>query len=344
MHPVTQVFLKGGRFIVMLLLFLSLGIAALWNLQIDDIVLSEIWEQSNGLYFLSALLLISLSMPFVALRWRSFFPVEVKKDSSALMLTGFLAAAFVLNLALPGPVGEALSAGMAQRKYKISFSHALASLGLSRILGLASACGISGLVYWFAPFEIDPKWSFTLQSAAVFLVLSSSVLVAIAFLPQKTADVLNSIPHPKVLNPLWRIADQFLNALQETLDLGWKSYGESFFWAVLGHTMVALGIYVATIAIGIEASWSAILFTYAASIAASIVMFLLPGSSVGWDLLFATTLSATTNMHLLEAGAITAIIRIQQLLVALLGAGVIWSVAGELLQSAMEDAQRAESQ
>ena len=108
--------------------------------------------------------------------------------------------------------------------------------------------------------------------------------------------------------------------------------------------MVALGIYVATIAIGIKASWSAILFTYAASIAASIVMFLLPGSSVGWDLLFATTLAATTKMHLLEAGAITAIIQIQQLLVALLGAGVVWNIAGRLIQSAIEEAQPTESQ
>ena len=127
MQQVSTVLLKGGRVVLMLLLVLALGIAAIWNLKIDNIALSELWEGSNGAYFLSSLVLISLSMPFVALRWRSFFPEQIKKQTSVLMLTGFLAAAFVLNLALPGPVGEALSAGMTQRKYKISFSHALAS-------------------------------------------------------------------------------------------------------------------------------------------------------------------------------------------------------------------------
>ena len=212
MNQASKVLLKGGRTGLILILLIILSLMALWNLKIEDIALSELWERSNGIYFLAALFLISMSMPFVALRWRAFFPKKVKEEASSLMLTGFLAAAFMLNLALPGPVGEALSAAMARRKYNISFSHALASLGLSRILGLASACGISGLVYWFAPFEINPDWSFTLQSAAAFLVMSSGFLISIALFPKKAAYIIASIPHPKMFNPLWKASFAFRRA------------------------------------------------------------------------------------------------------------------------------------
>ena len=116
-----------------------------------------------------------------------------------------------------------------------------------------------------------------------------------------------------------------------------RAYAESAGWALAGHVMVATGIHLAAGAIGAEASWAAVLFTYAASIAASVAMFMLPGSAAGWDVLFATTLSVSADMTLLEAGAVTAVVRIQQLLVTLVGLGVVWWMARDLLDLGGEE-------
>ena len=74
------------------------------------------------------------------------------------------------------------------------------------------------------------------------------------------------------------------------------------------------------------------MFTYTASIAGSVAMFMFPGSSVGWDALFATTLSVTADLPITVATAVTVVIRLQQMIVALIGVLMVWTYAKEFLQ------------
>ena len=107
--------------------------------------------------------------------------------------------------------------------------------------------------------------------------------------------------------------------------------------------MVAAGIYTATTSMGVDIAWSAVLFTYAASIAGSVAMFLLPGSSLGWDLLFMSTLAITGNIPAAVAAAVTAVVRIQQLLVAIAGGVFIWITAGAWLEGIQLSARQGEN-
>jgi hypothetical protein len=132
------------------------------------------------------------------------------------------------------------------------------------------------------------------------------------------------------------LGKQLLGALIETASLGKRAYTESIFWAFMGHLMVASGIYVAAGSIGIELSWTAIAFTYAASIAASVAMFMLPGSTIAWDLLFTTTLSLAGGISLVEAGLITLVVRVQQLIVVLLGLVMLLWLSTDLLQNNLD--------
>jgi len=130
-----------------------------------------------------------------------------------------------------------------------------------------------------------------------------------------------------------QVVVQVLEALIETASLGWIHYFESIFWAFMGHLMVASGIYVAAGSIGIALSWTAIAFTYAASIAASVAMFMLPGSTVAWDILFTTTLSVAGDIPVIEAGMITLVVRVQQLIVVLFGLLVLWWLSSDILKT-----------
>jgi hypothetical protein len=327
---------KAIKLICMMFVLLAIVTWWLWDYDFQGTSLKEIWKQTDGRLFGLSLLLISCAMPCVALRWRALFPKSAKSSANPIYLTGILCAAFVFNFALPGPVGEALSAWMAKEKSKVNFSEAIAGLGLSRIIGLGSACGIAGLVYWIAPFSIPPEWGPALKVTTILLVIASLMLAGIAIFPRIPKAIFvhvgeYSIFQGKRMQQLLRGADQLFNALIETAGRGKAAYIESFFWAVSGHALVASGIYLAILSMGLSADWSAVMFTYTASIAGSVAMFMFPGSSVGWDALFATTLSVTAALPVTVAVAVTGIIRIQQMLVALIGVLVVWVYARDLL-------------
>ena len=328
----THALRKGLVTIVLILVSLGLLIVAFGKFDLGEQDIDFV-TQCNKFEMFAAFLLISMSMPFVALRWRALFPPLEKKRSNFIFMTGILSVAFVCNLALPGPVGEVVSASMVHKKYKLSMSMSLASLILSRILGLTSACAISGLVFLVAPFDISQEWQNALLVTAIMLVSCSVGLLWVAYKPQFFQRFLHVIPHPQFLQKLWDFADSTFDALQKTLFVGKKAYTESLFWALLGHVMVSFGIFMACSSIDVSIDFSAILFTYAASVAASVAMFMLPGSGLGWDVLFATTLSSTGQIDLVAAGIVTMVVRIQQLFVAIVGVVFVWFVSKDFVDS-----------
>lgn len=333
MHDSLQ---KALRYFFLLAFFFIIGISWIWDKEFQGYSLQKIWNTTDHLLFFASVIFISLAMPFVALRWRALFPPESKEDTSPMYLTGILCAAFVFNLALPGPVGEALCAWLASTKSSVSFSEALAALGFSRIIGLASACLIAGVVYWIAPFAIPEEWSFALSLSASLLFFGALALLFLASYPAVPHSIFTKLKSNRFLSAsfLQKTIDgilSFLDALLQTTKRGKKAYVESLLWSLLGHGMVGLGIYWATQSMGMTAPWSAVLFTYSASIAGSVVMFVFPGSALGWDALFASTLALTAKLPTPIAIAVTAVIRLQQILVALWGIIVIWSETKTIL-------------
>lgn len=66
-----------------------------------------------------------------------------------------------------------------------------------------------------------------------------------------------------------------------------------------------------------------LLFTYATTTAAVIVMFALPGSQVGWDAIFLALLTTTAGLALPDALAIAIVVRVQQLAIMAAGAAAL---------------------
>ena len=94
-------------------------------------------------------------------------------------------------------------------------------------------------------------------------------------------------------------------------------------WSVLAHGTVYLGIAIAAWALGSSPSMSGLLFTYATTTAAVIVMFALPGSQVGWDAIFLTLLTTTAGLGLPDALAVAIVVRVQQLVIMCIGAAAL---------------------
>lgn len=310
---------------------LFMGIVALWNIELGEESLSSLWNRSEKHAFLAALGLISCAMPCVAMRWRALLPKSSHASASPLFMTAILSSAFVLNLALPGPVGEAISAGMLSKRAKVSFADSIASLAVSRIIGLASSCLLAGLMWIFAPFPTPPEWLGILGATSGILMAISVITAFVSFFPERPIRIVRlflpknqSSTLDKLFTRLIEMILEILMAIQATTKRGIKPYCYSLFWAFSGHALVACGIAMAAQAGGTLAPWSAVIFTYAASIAGSVVMFLFPGSAVGWDVLFGTTLAITANISPLEAGAVTVVVRVQQMLVAIAGALALW--------------------
>ena len=57
------------------------------------------------------------------------------------------------------------------------------------------------------------------------------------------------------------------------------------------------------------------------------------GSGLGWDVLFATTLSSTGGIDLVSAGVVALVVRIQQLFVAVVGVLFVWFVSKDFVDS-----------
>ena len=109
-------------------------------------------------------------------------------------------------------------------------------------------------------------------------------------------------------------------------------YLEAFFWSVLGHAMVALGIFYTVEALGYSVSWTAIFFTYSASIIFSLVMFMFPGSTVGFDILFSGILHITGNLPLEVAVLVASVVRFHQSLIAVIGGALMLFSSKQLIE------------
>lgn len=329
--------------VIMVAMFGLIWMAWDWDFQGQS--LSGIWAETDRLLFLASIVLISTALPFVSLRWAALFPREERQRLSVVTMTNLLCIAFIFNLFLPGPVGEGVAAWVLHRKSKVSVGNSLAGLGLSRVIGLGSACTIAGLVYWVSPFTIDPKWGQLLTGTALLLGGVAIGLIGLVFFPKVPHRILLTIKQWAIfrwgpIQRLFALAEEVLVSLIETTGRGWTAYAECLMWAMTGHAFVASGIYLAVIAMGMTADWSAVLFVYSASIAGSVAMFLFPGSAMAWDILFATTLSMTANLPMTVAVAVAVVVRIQQMLVAAAGAALIVVQSKALLSEALAFGKR----
>ncbi len=320
-----------------LLLFLLLS-AALLRGMVDTRQLAVLWEQAAWPPLLLAFFVLFGGLFFMGLRWRALLPG--RSGVSRLGIAGICAAGQLMNMALPGPVGELAQAALVQRSYGVDAPVALAASVHARFVGVTSGALIALAVWLLAPLPI-PESARPLVSGAVILVAFwGGVLAAVAFWPRLLLVPLRfgldgisrwRPGHPRAwLERGFRLLLGFAEALS-TLgqDLGWPHLAAAGY-NLLGVASITSGAWIASWALGQPGDPAGLLFTQCALTAGAVMLFAMPGMQVGWDAGFAALLVTTVGLPVEHALAITVMVRCQQLVVAGLGAAVLaWAVRRE---------------
>ena len=334
--PTTESILRKSLWSLLVLsLAIGIGVWVFWGDSVDELI-----AQMDPSKFAIALLLLSLGLPTVAMRWRSLLAPEEKRNSNPLFMTALLMVGHLLNTAVPGPVGEFVSSWVLHKRYKVDLGNALSALLVSRVLGLLSAFLIACVVFWLAPFDVAPEYIEKLWVVSLLLgVLGAGVSLVVLF-PAQPRRILKymrrfSIFHRGFFQRLFDMADRLLGSFLDTTKRGFWAYSSAFFWCVLGHSMVAMGIWYTVQALGYDVGWTAIFFTYSSSIIFSLVMFMFPGSTFGFDALFSGILHMTGGIPLAVAILVASVIRFHQSLIAVIGGAMMLFSSKELIEEAM---------
>jgi hypothetical protein len=245
-------------------------------------------------------------------------------------IVGITAAGQLVNMALPGPVGELVAAGLVQRKYGVDAPVVLAASIHARFVGVASAALITSLVWLTFPLPVPEDARPFVLAAVVMVAFWGGALGVLALWPGlflRPSAVLRARLAPRVGHGALRWLDRFL-ALGERFGVELSAMGRQLGrphlvaagWNLLGVLSITGGAWLATWALGQAGHPAGILFAQSALTAGAVVLFAMPGAQVGWDAAFATLMVTTVGLPLELALAVTVLVRVQQLAVASIGA------------------------
>ncbi|MCB9762722.1 MAG: flippase-like domain-containing protein [Alphaproteobacteria bacterium] len=280
---------------------------------------------------LGAMAIMTGGMTFMALRWRALIPDG--RGLPAAGLTAIVCAGLLLNYALPGPVGELAVALLVNRRYGTAVAPALAAGIHSRFIGLAVAGVIAGAVWTFGRMPVPEQYAGLIGFTAIAIGVGATALGVLSARPRllraassRTAGALGTAL-PGWPGQLMRRADRAVgmvaDALGEVGRLGPRAYAEAIVWAICGHLSVATGIWVGSLAMGMDPYPPGVMFTYCAATAGVVALFAVPGGQLGWDAMFWSFFTVTTGVDVADALAVTALVRIQQVMLLLIGGGAL---------------------
>ena len=346
-----------GRTLLMALLVSALSVVALGiglnALQPEEAPLEQVRDLLVGadwLLLVLGIIAMSLGMVFVAIRWRCLLPD--REGIPPAGLTGMVCSGLLLNYAVPGPAGELASAYLVKKRYQKPATVALAASLHARFIGLGTAGLMAGLVSVLADLPIPPDHNDKIQIAVALIAVGALGVALLSAFPailirisQATAGGLGQrLPGGlgRALSLLDKGVCRLAEGLGEVGRLGFWPDAQAAVWACLAHLFVFLGIVLACQAMGIEPYLPGILLSYCAATAAVVALIAFPGSQLGWDLLLVAFLKFTAGLSPVEAWAVVILVRIQQLLLLLVGAGFLVHYGRKLDSSEPLDADEVQ--
>jgi hypothetical protein len=319
--PDPQRALKAGLLSGVLgLIIIVLVTVAVGRSHISIDTLSGIASRTQILPMLLSLLLMSVAFLFLGLRWQALFPPPHRPPGAGL--AAILCAGLLLNSALPGPVGEFGAAWFAHKRYRAPLGMTLAAGLGARIIGMIMAASAALLCWMSADLPIPEGYETTIQATTVLIALLGLGLAAAVVMPEIIARIAAmTMGRFAKLSKLHALVNEVTDALLALRGSGPGAFLRCLGWSAIAHSCVLFGIVLAAWSLGAEPSVPGLLFTYATTTAAVIVMFALPGSQVGWDAIFLTLLTTTAGLSMSDALAVAIVVRVQQL--CIMGAGAV---------------------
>lgn len=274
----------------------------------------ELWtalrKADLGLLFLGWLFMC-LAIFVLGYRWKVLLPNQ--EGISGGFLGFVLGGALLLNYALPGPFGELVAGWMLKRRYGTPIAVGLMTGGVARLLGLLTAA-IGTLIFWLFVTLPSSETQLVLWGLVIGIALGTILLLCLFLLPQKMLTLLKN----KNAKPIVFLKN-ILNSITSCTKNGLYSLLKASLWSIIGHGIAFLGIWLSLQAIISTDSVIGVLFTYLAGTCCGAIAFLIPGSQLAWDAIFAGLLASSTHYSMEEAAMLTGILRIEQLGMMMIG-------------------------
>ncbi len=307
--------------------------AALLHGMVDIEQLGALWRQARCPPLVGGFVLLFGGLVFMGLRWRALMPRPL--EVGRLGIVGICASGQLLNMALPGPVGELIAAGLVQRRYGVEAPVALASSIHARFVGVTSAAIITLSVWLVAPMPVPEAARPFVWGAVIMVALWGVALGVVAVRPDLLLAPARGLQARLASRRERRwvalvdrgvgLAVRFGDALSTMGREMGKPHLVAAGWNLLGVLSITAGAWTASWALGHPGNPAGFIFSQCAVTAGAIVLFAMPGMQVGWDAAFATLLVTTVGLPLEHALAITVLVRLQQLVVVSVGAFVLVS-------------------
>ncbi len=320
---------------------LVLLVLAISRTDAGALAITDLANRARPVPLVASITVMSMAVVFLGLRWRTLIP-----GGSALPLrgmVGLICAGMLMNVALPGPVGEVGAAVLLKRRYGIPATTGLAASIHARFIGLAAAGALALGVWSLGDMPVPPEARVLVGGVTVFIALFAIVLGVLSAWPRLLARLSEETLGRVGSRPglLGRASSRLHDAVGSTAE-ALAQVGRqrprvwvlAVCWSLGSHLSVSAGIWIATLGLGMDAHAGGVVLTYCAATAGIVALYALPGAMAGWDALFCAFFAATTGVGLADALAITALVRGQQLLLLLLGAGSLAWATSEPRQSA----------
>ena len=301
------------------LLLVVLVTVAVGRAHIDVEAIKAIASRTRFSLMVLSLGVMSIAFLFLGMRWRTMFPGPDRPSGTGL--SAILCAGLLLNSALPGPVGELGAAWFAHRRYRVSLGMSLAAGMGARIIGMIVAALAALLCFLLADPPVPDAYRGGIELTAILVGAMGVGLACVIWRPNWLAFCSAiTLGRFRRLVRLHQTVEEAASALVTLRDQGMMAFVRCIAWSVLAHGTVYAGIFIAASSLGAQPDAAGLLFTYATTTAAVIVMFALPGSQVGWDAIFLALLTTTAGLAMPDALAVAIVVRVQQLCIMCLGA------------------------
>ncbi len=325
----TGVALAFGGLAVLVLLALALS-----RTDAGAAALIDLWQRTSPVPLIGGVSVMTGAVVFLALRWRALIPGD--HDLALPGMMGIVCAGMLMNVALPGPVGEVGAALLVRRRFGVPATTALAAGIHARFIGLSTAGALALGAWALGDLPVPAEAEGLVGGVAVFIALFAIALGVLSAWPRLLQRISRETNGR--LAGLPGLAGRAFGALDDGVQRTAAALGEvgrqapgrwalAILWSLGSHFSVTAGIWLGSVALGMDAHVWGILFTYCAATAGIVALYALPAAMAGWDALFCAFFVATTGVKLADALAMTALVRTQQLLLLLLGALFLGSVA-----------------
>lgn len=271
---------------------------------------SAIEEAEHGkLFFGWALMCFAIFL--LGYRWKVLLPQNQGVSGGFLGIN--LGGALLLNYSVPGPFGEFVAAWMLEKCHGIPITIGLTTGAVARLLGLLTAA-LGTLIFWSIVDLSFAESQLILWTLVLGIGLGTGLLLALFLLPQKMLTLISAKD-----NKLTSLLRSFLESIISCIENGLAPLIQAAIWSIIGHSVAFLGIWFSLQAIIPTESVIGVLFTYLAGTCCGAIAFLIPGSQLAWDAIFAGLLTSTTSYSIEEAVLLTGVLRIEQLGMMIVG-------------------------